>query len=96
MACRTRFEEQRRKSRWLTSVCLNLAMVFERADEVVLPAVYLFVARSFNATPTQLATITLARALVQALASPLGGVLGESFSSPGTPRLRTLLFWLYG
>ena len=52
-------------------------MVFERADEVVLPAVYNFVARSFNATPTQLATITLSRALVQALASPLGGILGE-------------------
>jgi hypothetical protein len=65
------------KARRWTSICLNLAMVFERADEVVLPAVYSFVARSFDATPTQLATITLSRALVQALASPLGGVLGK-------------------
>lgn len=47
-----------------------------RRMQVVLPAVYAFVARSFSATPTQLATITLARALVQALSSPLGGLLG--------------------
>lgn len=32
---------------------MNAAMLFERADEVVLPAVYRFVARSFNATPSQ-------------------------------------------
>lgn len=51
-------------------------MVFERADEVILPAMYNFVAQSFQATPTQLAFITLSRALVQALASPLGGLLG--------------------
>lgn len=36
-----------------TSACMNAAMLFERADEVVLPAVYRFVARSFNATPSQ-------------------------------------------
>ena len=53
-------------------------MVFERADEVILPAAYSFVARSFAATPSDLANITLARALVQAVCSPLGGVLGVS------------------
>ncbi len=53
-------------------------MVFERADEVILPAMYNFVAQSFQATPTQLAIITLSRALVQALASPLGGLLGDT------------------
>ncbi len=57
-------------------MCLNLAMVFERADEVVLPAVYAYVARTFQATPVQLAQITLARALVQAVTSPIGGLLG--------------------
>ncbi len=97
---------------------MNAAMLFERADEVVLPAVYRFVARSFNATPSQarrgrcvrvsdapaacmtrtlasrlslarlcsftsctccpaqLGYITLARSLMQALSSPLGGFLG--------------------
>lgn len=58
-------------------------MVFERADEVILPAMYNFVAQSFNATPTQLATITLSRALVQALASPLGGLLGKPLLQSG-------------
>jgi hypothetical protein len=49
----------------------------ERVDESLLPAVYLYVACSFGATPAQLGSITFLRALVQALASPLGGVLGE-------------------
>ena len=74
--CRAVFTEKKRRARWRTSVCLNLAMVFERADEVILPAVYSFVARSFSATPSDLANITLARALVQAVCSPVGGVLG--------------------
>ena len=68
--------ERKRRARWRTSVCLNLAMVFERADEVILPAAYSFVARSFSATPSDLANITLARALVQAVCSPIGGILG--------------------
>jgi len=39
--------------------------------------VYLFVGTSLNATPSQLGTLTLCRALVQTLASPLSGVLGD-------------------
>ncbi|CAL8468475.1 g8015 [Coccomyxa elongata] len=74
------FMKQRTKARWSTSICLNFAMVFERADEVILPAMYNFVAQSFQATPTQLAIITLSRALVQALASPLGGLLGHWYN----------------
>ncbi len=70
-------------------MCLNLAMVFERADEVILPAAYSFVARSFAATPSDLANITLARALVQAVCSPLGGVLGVSPTSLQSKRLPT-------
>ena len=74
--CRSVFMEKKRRARWRTSVCLNLAMVFERADEVILPAAYSFVALSFAATPSDLANITLARALVQAVCSPVGGVAG--------------------
>lgn len=59
-----------------TTVLINLAAVMERTDEQMLPAVYAFVACSFNATLTQLGNITLCRALVQAIASPLGGFLG--------------------
>ena len=45
----------------------------------VLPAVYLFVGRSLNATPSQLGAVTLCRALVQTMASPLSGILGDRY-----------------
>lgn len=76
-------EEREAARRWwqlsrktITSVWLNTAMLFERTDEVVLPAIYKFVAASFDATLTQLGILTLARALAQALFSPIGGMLG--------------------
>lgn len=37
---------------------------------------YAWVGASFDATPTQLGAITLGRAMMQALSSPLGGVAG--------------------
>ncbi|KAK9866373.1 hypothetical protein WJX84_011358 [Apatococcus fuscideae] len=58
---------------------MNLASIVERADEQVLPAVYYFVGRSLRATPAQLGTLTFARALVQALTSPLSGILGDAY-----------------
>lgn len=63
-----------------TFFMMNLAMAFERTDEVVLPAVYSFVAASFGANLLQLSYLTLARALTQALLSPLGGWLGHAFN----------------
>jgi hypothetical protein len=42
----------------------------------ILPAVYNFVGMTWNATPSQLGALTLCRALVQALSSPIGGFLG--------------------
>ena len=54
-------------------------MGVEQANAQVLPAVYLFVGRSLNATPVQLGTLTLCRAMVQTLASPLSGILGDRF-----------------
>ena len=60
-----------------TAALVNLAMVVEQANEQLLPAVYLFVGSSLRATPSQLGTLTLCRALVQTLASPLSGVLGD-------------------
>ena len=44
----------------------------------ILPAVYNFVGTTWNATPSQLGALTLCRALVQALSSPIGGFLGGS------------------
>lgn len=45
---------------------------------------YNWVGASFNATPKQLGAITLGRAMMQALSSPLGGVAGAAAS----PRVR--------
>lgn len=42
----------------------------------MLPAVYSFIGASWSASPTQLGYITLCRALVQALSSPIGGIAG--------------------
>lgn len=41
------------------------ALVYPAFPPQVLPAVYLFVGRSLNATPVQLGTLTLCRAMVQ-------------------------------
>lgn len=57
-----------------TTALISLASILEKCDEQILPALYSRVGASFGATPTQLGNITLARALVQALSSPLAGV----------------------
>lgn len=46
-------------------------------QEQILPAVYNFVGASMNASPTELGNITLARAMVQACSSPIGGFAGK-------------------
>mmetsp|Transcript_21506 Transcript_21506/g.51310 ORF Transcript_21506/g.51310 Transcript_21506/m.51310 type:complete len:506 (+) Transcript_21506:414-1931(+) len=69
-------ETNERRRKW-TTLSIYLAAVVERADEQILPALYYFVGVSFGATPSQLGIMTLARALVQALTSPLSGVLGD-------------------
>ena len=59
-----------------TTLLVNLAGIMERMDEQILPALYNFIGLSFRATPSQLGTLTLCRALVQALSSPIGGLSG--------------------
>lgn len=54
-----------------TTLLLCLACVVEGADMAVLPALYLFIAQSLSASPSQLGVLTLCRALVQALSSPV-------------------------
>ncbi|KAL4422801.1 hypothetical protein ABPG75_008998 [Micractinium tetrahymenae] len=66
-----------RDVRFCTTALINLASILEKCDEQILPAVYAWVGASFNATPTQLGAITLGRAMMQALSSPLGGVAGH-------------------
>jgi len=67
---------RRTRQRVLTTTLVALTRVLERVDEQILPATYYGVSCSLGATPSQLGAITFARLLVQALASPLGGVLG--------------------
>ena len=72
-----------------TALLANLAAVLERCDEQMVPAVYRSLGAAFSATPTQLGYITLSRALVQALCSPIGGIAGGTASSlpPACPVL---------
>lgn len=60
-----------------TTSLIFAAAVMERMDEQILPAVYNFVGATWHATPSQLGGLTLARSLVQALSSPVGGFLGH-------------------
>ena len=49
----------------LTLLLVNVAAVVERADESILPAVVLYVGRSFSCGPKELGMLTLCRALSQ-------------------------------
>jgi predicted MFS family arabinose efflux permease len=66
-----------------TTILINAASVLEKCEEQILPALYSRVGASFNATPTQLGNITLARSFMQALASPLAGIASH-FMPRGT------------
>ncbi|CAL4998572.1 unnamed protein product [Urochloa decumbens] len=70
MATRADADAAARQRRW-TLVLVNLASVVEKADEVLLPAVYREVGAALGASPTALGSLTLCRALVQAACYPL-------------------------
>ena len=57
-------------------VLVNLTAILEKLDEQLLPSLYASVASSFSATAQELGWITFGRALVQAVASPIGGMAG--------------------
>ncbi|KAG2486460.1 hypothetical protein HYH03_014907 [Edaphochlamys debaryana] len=69
------FSVQRRR----TVTLINLVSVMERMDEQIVPALSRPLGCSFRAGPHALGLITFARALVQALASPLGGLAGHYY-----------------
>ena len=54
-----------------STVLLCLACVVEGAEMALLPALYLPLARSLSASPSELGVMTLWRAMAQAIASPL-------------------------
>ena len=53
-----------REARRRTTLLLNVASIVERADESVLPAVYLFIGRAFRVSLSDLGTLTACRAVV--------------------------------
>lgn len=63
-------------ARLQTTAVIALSSVMEKLEEQLLPSVYPYVARSLQASPAALGYLTLSRALVQSIASPVGGVLG--------------------
>jgi MFS family permease len=80
------------EGKWRTTVLINLASILEKCDEQILPALYSRVGASFQATPAQLGNITLARALAQALSSPLAGV-ASNFAPRGRVIGAGCLLW---
>jgi len=68
-----------RRRRLVTTALVYGASVLERADEQILPSAYMFIGRSLLVSPTELGGLTFARALVQALSSPVSGVLGDRY-----------------
>jgi len=79
--------------RW-TSVALAATFVIEKADEAILPSAYAFIGAALGATPTQLGNITLCRALTQAVASPLAGILGDRLDRPRIVAFAAILWGL--
>ncbi|CAO2198510.1 unnamed protein product [Urochloa humidicola] len=63
-------EARRRRRQW-TLALVTVAALLERADESLLPAVYWEVGAALGASPTALGSLTLCRAIVQALCYPL-------------------------
>nr|CAB3501535.1 unnamed protein product [Digitaria exilis] len=61
---------QRRRRQW-TLALVTAAALLESADEALLPAVYREVGAALGASPTALGSLTLCRALVQAVCYPL-------------------------
>ncbi|RCV45829.1 hypothetical protein SETIT_9G485000v2 [Setaria italica] len=63
-------ESSEARRRW-TLALVTAAALLERADEALLPAVYREVGAALGASPTALGSLTLCRAVVQALCYPL-------------------------
>jgi len=69
-----------------TFFLVNFATIVEGADEALLPSVYLQVGKTFNATPSDLGTLTLVRSLTQALSFPVAAYLAIRY-----PRMRVII-----
>ncbi|CAA6657552.1 unnamed protein product [Spirodela intermedia] len=71
-----------------------MAAIMERADENLLPSVYKEVSEAFKVGPTDLGYLTFIRNFVQALASPLAGVLVLHYDRPTVLAMGTVCWGL--
>lgn len=71
-----------------TVFLINCVGVMERMDEQIVPALSRPLGCAFRAGPHALGLITFARALVQAVASPLGGIAVSAGKPGGRGRAR--------
>lgn len=67
-----------------TTIVINLTSIFEKADESILPAMFKYISKDFNATPAQMGGLSLCRGLTQALTTSLGGISGGLTLQPTT------------
>ncbi|XP_072957789.1 uncharacterized protein [Typha angustifolia] len=73
----------------LSLILINLVSIMERADENLLPAVYKEVSEAFSAGPTELGYLTFIRNFVQAISSPLAGILALHYDRPAVLAMGT-------
>ncbi|KAJ3705459.1 hypothetical protein LUZ61_009164 [Rhynchospora tenuis] len=66
----------------ISLILINLASILEKADEALLPAVYKEVSEEFHAGPTDLGYLTFTMNFVQALSSPIAGILALQYDRP--------------
>ncbi|KAK1268613.1 hypothetical protein QJS04_geneDACA006209 [Acorus gramineus] len=78
----------------LSLILINLASIMERADENLLPAVYTEVSEAFKAGPTDLGYLTFIMNFVQALSSPLAGILVLRYDRPTVLSMGTVCWAL--
>lgn len=78
----------------LSLILINLASIMERADENLLPAVYKEVSETFSVGPTDLGYLTFTLKFVQAISSPLAGILVLQYDRPTVLAIGTLCWAL--
>jgi predicted MFS family arabinose efflux permease len=71
------------KRRQWTLALVTVASLLERADEALLPAVYKEVGEALGASPAALGSLTMCRALVQALCYPLAACAAARYDRAG-------------
>ncbi|XP_057836639.2 uncharacterized protein LOC131046862 isoform X2 [Cryptomeria japonica] len=78
----------------ISLILINLTAIMERADENLLPSVYKEVSETFSASPTQLGYLTFIRNFVQAISSPLAGILVLHYNRPTVLSIGTMCWAL--